>query len=93
MSSLVSGTGNIAIGAGAGSSYTSETKSDNIVLFDPGATGDTGVIRIGTETGPNTQTQTFIAGIFGSVVSDPANQQAVVVDETGNLVARLRFPA
>jgi len=40
------------------------------------------VIRIGTE---GTQTQTFIAGIYNSTVSNVGSAMGVVVDNTGNL--------
>ena len=80
------GGGNIGIGAGAGVNLT--TGGDNIDIFDEGQAADgtggpgTGVIRIGT---PANQNATFIAGIFGATPVDSGIEQAVVVDDTGNL--------
>ena len=91
LSSATEGIGNIAIGFTAGSNIT--TGSNNIDIFDGGLATDgtsdgsvtpaTGpVIRIGTK---NTQTATYIAGIYGAAVTDVAKQKAVVVDDNGQL--------
>jgi Chaperone of endosialidase len=53
--------GNIAIGRGAG--YNVTTGSSNIHIGNPGIAADSQVIRIG-----DTQTKTYIAGIFGTSV-------------------------
>lgn len=70
------GNNNIALGAGAGRSIT--TGSANIDIYDSGAAGDDGVIRIGTE---GTQTSTYIAGISGTGVSG----SPVTVSASGQL--------
>jgi hypothetical protein len=54
------GSGNIALGSGAGSDHTSDF--NNIDIGNIGHGGESGVIRIGTG---GTQTSALIAGIFG----------------------------
>jgi hypothetical protein len=75
------GDNNIAIGASAGLEATSS--HDSIFIGNIGGGGDANLIRIGTK---NTQTSTFIAGIYGA---SPAglNATAVVIDEDGQLGA------
>ncbi len=58
------GSNNIAIGLNAG--YTAATGGDNIYIGNLGASGDNGVIKIGTM---GVQTSTYIAGISGVSVS------------------------
>jgi hypothetical protein len=71
------GSGNIALGVSAGSSVT--TGSNNIHIGHPGdASGDSDTIRIG-----QTQTRTFIGGIFGQTTSGAAIP--VVIDEAAQL--------
>lgn len=75
---LISGVGNLALGFQAGLDYYGD-ETDNILLANPGSTGENNTIRIGT----NTQTRNFQAGIVGVAV---ANQNMVVVDtSTGQL--------
>jgi hypothetical protein len=73
---LISGFGNIALGLGAGSSITGG--SNNIVIGNNGTSSDNNVIRIGTL---GTQTNTFIAGIFGT----PVSGSSVTVNSAGQL--------
>lgn len=70
------GSGNIAMGFGAGGQLT--TGNFNIDIGNPGVAGETTTIRIG---GQGTQTKTFIAGIFGANVAG----STVVVDSNGQL--------
>ncbi|MBA3543606.1 MAG: tail fiber domain-containing protein [Chthoniobacterales bacterium] len=71
------GSNNIALGYFAGSNLT--TGDDNIDIGNPGAPREAGTIRIGTRGTHNT---TYIAGIFGSTVSNGAT---VMVDNKGRL--------
>ena len=71
---------NIASGYSAGFNLT--TGSNNIDIFDAGASGENGTIRIGTV---GIQTATFIAGIYGETTSDAGSTVAVMVDMNGNL--------
>jgi hypothetical protein len=70
------GNGNIALGFNAGGLLT--TGSFNIDIGNPGAAGESNTIRIG---GQGSQTNTFIAGIFGTNVAG----STVVVDSNGHL--------
>ncbi len=73
------GSSNIAVGYDAGSNLT--TGNNNIDIGHPGLTGDDSTIRIGTQ---GTQTQTFIAGIYG--VTPPSGTGIVMyVDSTGQI--------
>jgi len=77
LSQLDGGSGNIAIGEGAGSTLTSS--SDNIYIANPGAQGESGVIRIGNLTD---HSSVYVAGIQPATFSG----LPVVVDEnTGRL--------
>jgi hypothetical protein len=71
-----SGSFNIALGYNAGSSLT--TGSNNIAIGNPGTSSDDATIRIGTQ---GTQTNTFIAGIYGATVSGAA----LYVNSSGQL--------
>ncbi len=73
----------IAIGASAGSSYTS-TENSNIVISNTGTISDTNTIRIGTQgSSSGQQNKCFIAGINGVATS---NSQIVTIDSsTGQL--------
>ncbi len=73
------GSVNIAIGAGA-ASYVGGGNSNNIHIGSEGASGDQGVIRIGTV---GTQTSASIAGIYGGTPSNP--NLLVCVDANGTL--------
>jgi hypothetical protein len=71
------GGNNVAIGYIAGYSLT--TGSNNIDISNPGAAGESGVIRIGT---PGTHVSAVIAGISGVNVTGGVN---VVVNSNGQL--------
>jgi hypothetical protein len=66
------------IGFNAGSNLTAD--SNNIEIGNTAATGDSGVIRIGTA---GTQTKTFVAGVRG--VTTGGTAVSVVVDLNGQL--------
>jgi len=69
---------NIGLGIDGGKAVT--TGNDNIEIFDPGLSSDSGVIRIGTQ---GQQTTTYIAGISGATLS-PAGAP-VYVNSSGQL--------
>ena len=83
LSSLTSGSNNIAIGAlgifGAGSNYTSN-ETNNIIIGNLGTTGDQNVIRIGTQ---GTQTAAYMAGIYGVTPAEPDG--FVIINNNGQL--------
>jgi hypothetical protein len=70
------GDNNIAVGKSAGSNLT--TGDNNIDIGHPGATAESGRIRIGTR---GTHTATFIAGISGVAVTG----SQVIVNSNGKL--------
>jgi hypothetical protein len=70
------GDNNIAVGHNAGSNLT--TGDNNIDIGNPGATAESGKIRIGTR---GTHTGTFIAGISGVAVTG----SQVIVNSNGKL--------
>ena len=70
------GSDNIALGYGAGSSLT--TGAHNVDIGNLGVAAESNTIRIGTQ---GTQTATYIAGIFNSAASGGA----VEVSNTGKL--------
>jgi hypothetical protein len=75
MQSNTTGSGNTALGFGAGSAWT--VGSNNIAIGNAGVAGESNTIRIGTS-----QTRTFIAGIRGIRVT---KTQAVLVDANGQI--------
>ena len=80
------GSNNIALGYNAGSAFTT-TESNNIDIGAAGVTGDgitadSGVIRIGTA---GTQTEAYLAGVYGVTVNAADSPLPVVIDSTGNL--------
>jgi hypothetical protein len=80
---LLTGSFNIAYGYDSGTAYES-SESSNICIGNPGVTGESNAVRIGTQ-GSSTQEQNkcFIAGIVGVTVS---NQQFVTINSsTGQL--------
>ena len=79
--SNTSGSGNIGLGNAAGSNLT--TGDNNIEIGNPGQAGESGTIRIGTA---GTHTATYVAGIFGSTVTDGV---AVIVDTNGHLATQV----
>jgi hypothetical protein len=73
---LSTGNSNVAIGWDAGVAYTGG-ESNNLLFGNVGTVGESNMIRIG-----GSQTQTFIAGIFGSPV---AAGTTVFVEASGHL--------
>jgi hypothetical protein len=69
------GSGNLALGFSAGINIT--TGGNNIDIGHPGVAGDTNIIRLGTS-----QTNTFVAGIFGATA---ASGVEVFVNNSGQL--------
>jgi len=74
------GSYNIALGFDAG--YNVAAGSNNIEIGTMGSATDNGTIQIGVQ---GTQTQTSIAGIFGTPVTGSAGYSAVYVTSTGQL--------
>jgi hypothetical protein len=72
------GSGNIAVGLGAALNVAGGN-SNNIHMGSQGAAGDSGVVRIGTQ---SVQTSVYIAGISGASVSGGAE---VFVNASGQL--------
>ena len=77
---LGSSTGNSNIGIGYNAGLNLTTGDNNIHIGNDGFAGDAATIRIGTQ---GTQTNTHIAGIFGSTATKKACQ--VVVQSNGKL--------
>jgi len=77
---ITTGTGNLAIGIGAGNNYATGTESNNIIIgANGGVNGESGVIRIGG----GSQTSAYIAGVSGVTVS---NENLVTINTvTGQL--------
>ncbi|MBA3831408.1 MAG: tail fiber domain-containing protein [Chthoniobacterales bacterium] len=71
------GNGNVALGFGAGENLT--TGQNNIAVGNPGVTGESGIVRIGTE---GTQTAVYMAGITTSALVEGV---PVGVSPTGQL--------
>jgi hypothetical protein len=76
------GGSNIFLGYGAG--QNNDTGSSNIYLGNDGAAGESNAIRIGTL---NTQTDTWIQGIYSSPLGT-GSYQDVCVDATGKLFGK-----
>jgi hypothetical protein len=81
-----SGSRNVAIGRGAGQSQT--TGSDNIYIANNGLTGESGQIRIGSN---STHTQAHIAGIFGATVASGAPVHVNAFGSLGTTTSSARF--
>ncbi len=68
LSNLITGSNNIAIGSSsyAGTNYTS-SESNNILLSNLGVTGESNIIRIGTQgSGAGQQNQCYLAGVLNT---------------------------
>ncbi len=77
LTSNTTGGSNVALGYQAGANVT--TGSNNVEIANQGLSGDTAVIRLGTQ---GTQTATYIAGISGATA---ASGVAVYVNSSGQL--------
>ncbi|HYQ11966.1 MAG TPA: hypothetical protein VEP94_00840, partial [Solirubrobacterales bacterium] len=71
------GNSNVAVGSGAG---LLTTGSRNVDIANPGRSGESGTIRIGSSA---KQTKTFLAGVWNKTIAGPT--KAVVVDSAGRL--------
>jgi Chaperone of endosialidase len=80
------GASNIALGVGAGSALT--TGSNNIAIGNAGVAGESNKIRIGKQ---GTQTNTFIAGIFGVTVPSGVGVIVGTNGKLGTVVSSERF--
>jgi hypothetical protein len=80
---LTTGSFNLIAGQSGGVNYTS-SESSNICLASNGVTGESNVIRLGTQgSGDGQQNKCFIAGIAGNTV---ANQELVTINSaTGQM--------
>ena len=83
LASNINGQNNIGIGQGAGNALTSG--NSNIDIGNAGVAGETGIIRIGTQSVTHGigQEQTYIAGIRGVTTGLPGS--AVLIDANGQL--------
>jgi len=77
LNTLLTGNGNVAVGAGAGSNFTT-SESNNVCIANAGTVGDNNTIRIGSG-----HTRAFVAGVSGVTTGGAA--VAVLVDATGQL--------
>jgi len=84
---VVSGNANVAVGLLAGASYTA-SESNNITLSNTGVAGDVGVTRIGSS---GTQTQAYVAGIYGATASSGIPVYVSSSGKLGTATSSLRF--
>jgi hypothetical protein len=80
------GSFNIAIGYQAGTAIIAG--NNNIEIGNSGTSGDTNTIRIGTQ---NTQTNTFIAGIYGATAASGVQVFVNPSGQLGTLTSSERF--
>jgi hypothetical protein len=78
------GSDNIAVGNGAGWNLTAG--SNNILVGNPGVTAESNTIRIG-----NTQTATYIAGVFSQVAGGGVGVLVNSAGKLGSLPSSARF--
>jgi hypothetical protein len=83
---VTTGTANLAIGSQSGRSYTSE--SNNLVINNLGALGDSRTIRIGTD---GTHTSCYISGISGVTSAGGAAVVCNSAGQLGTVVSSRRF--
>ncbi len=85
MQSILTGSNNIAIGFGAGNTYTG-AESSNILIGSLGIIGESNTIRVGggTGTGAGQQNRFFASGIRG-ITTGVADAIAVLIDSAGQL--------
>jgi hypothetical protein len=83
------GSENTALGYNSGDAYNT-TESSNILIKNPGVTGESNKIRIGINgSGLGQQNATFIAGIAGVTTS---NSQMVTIDSTTGQLGSTSIP-
>ena len=80
LGSSVNGSNCIAIGYAAGLGLSTNGGNYNIDIGNLGSNGDAGIIRVGTQ---GTQTSTYIAGVYGSSVTNTG--VPVFVNSSGQL--------
>ena len=85
--SLLSGSSNVAIGYQSGNQYSS-SESNNILLNSSGTTGESNILRIGSDTGTGTGqlNKAFICGIAGVNVGSVATIVTEASDQLGTAV-------
>ena len=88
LSALVDTTGSNNIGIGAGGGFSLTTGSNNIDIYDPGISGESNTIRVGTQ---GTQMTTFIAGISGTTVTGGATVLINSSGQLGTIVSSARY--
>lgn len=76
---VLEGSSNTALGTNSGSALKT-TSSNNVDIANVGVAGDSGTIRIGTN---STQTRAFMSGIYETTIQQPAC--GVVVNAAGQL--------
>lgn len=85
LQSLTTGSTNTALGLSAGASY-SGSESSNLAIANTGSTGESNVIRIGTQgTGAGQQNNCYVAGIYESTTVTANSPLLVLCDNTGKL--------
>jgi hypothetical protein len=91
LGNLKTGILNVVVGFGGGVNYMGN-ESSNILIGNGGSVGESNSIHIGNQCcGDGTQNATFIAGIWGTTIS---NGMAVSIDDSGQLgiaTSALRF--
>lgn len=97
LGSLLTGSYNTTLGALSGNSYTS-SESSNLLLGSTGTTGESNVIRIGTQGSGNGQQNTaFMAGVVGVTVSNAEyvtiNSSTGQLGVTSSIINTLRYTA
>ena len=80
----ISGNSNLALGQGAGALLTSG--SNNIYLSHPGVATESNTLRLGS-----THTRTFIAGVFGKLVTGGAAVHVNSAGQLGTVVSSARY--
>ena len=83
LSKIETGNNNIGIGTTAGVNLDVGTESRNIMIANPGVSGDVGTIRLG-RTGGGFQDLCFIAGIH-NVTPGAGSDEMVIIDIDGQL--------
>lgn len=77
---LQDGANNIGVGYQSGNAYTT-TESDNIIIGNPGAIGESGIIRLGNSTD---HLKCFVAGSRG-ITTDNADAVSLLIDSAGQI--------
>jgi hypothetical protein len=86
LGNFTSGQNNIALGFGAGGSIT--TGNNNIYIGNVGSSGDSGIMRIGTQ---GSQVSTFIAGIYNDSAATGVPVYVTSSGQLGTLTSSAKF--